>query len=118
MTHWAQSLRLCTGSVGRTLLGATMQRIATVRARPSVWSAHAAARGLFVTAPHPIDQDIRQARVHPAVRAIVIPPCPESLLRLQQIVAAPELDSTALEQLASSDVALAAAVMRLANSPL
>lgn len=56
--------------------------------------------------------------MHPAVRAIVIPPCPESLLRLQQIVAAPELDSTALEQLASSDVALAAAVMRLANSPL
>ena len=68
--------------------------------------------------PHPIDQHIQQARVHPAVRAIVIPPCPESLLRLQQIMAAPELDSTALDQLASSDVAMAAALMRLANSPL
>lgn len=56
--------------------------------------------------------------MHPAVRAIVVPPCPESLLRLQQIMAEPELDSAALEQLASSDVALAAAVMRLANSPL
>ena len=30
---------------------------------------------------HPIDQDIQQARMLPAVRAIVIPPCPESLLR-------------------------------------
>lgn len=56
--------------------------------------------------------------MHPAVRAIVIPPCPESLLRLQQILAEPELDAAALEQLAASDVALAAAVMRLANSPL
>eukprot|EP01036_Dinobryon_divergens_P043463 gene43463-57860_t len=72
----------------------------------------------LVTASHSIDQDIRQARAHPAVRAIVIPPCPESLLRLQQIMAEPELDAAALEQLAASDVALAAAVMRLANSPL
>lgn len=56
--------------------------------------------------------------MHPSVRAIVIPPCPESLLRLQTIVAAPELDSMALDQLVSSDVALAAAVMRLANSPI
>lgn len=71
-----------------------------------------------MTAPHPVDADIRQARIHPAVRAIVVPPCPESLLRLQQIVAEPELDAAALEQLASSDVALAAAVIRLANSPL
>jgi len=71
-----------------------------------------------LSSAHPIDQHIQQARVHPAVRAIVIPPCPESLLRLQQIMAAPELDSAALDQLASSDVAMAAALMRLANSPL
>jgi len=67
---------------------------------------------------HPIDQDIQKARVLPAVRAIVIPPCPESLLRLQAILAAPELDAGALDQLASSDVALAAALIRQANSPL
>lgn len=71
-----------------------------------------------LSSAHPIDQHIQQARVHPAVRAIVIPPCPESLLWLQQIMAAPELDSAALDQLASSDVAMAAALMRLANSPL
>lgn len=67
---------------------------------------------------HPIDQDIRKARVLPAVRAIVIPPCPESLVRLQAIVAAPELDAGAIDQLASSDVAMAAALIRQANSPL
>lgn len=71
-----------------------------------------------MTSAHPIDQHIRQARVHPSVRAIVIPPCPESLLRLQAIMAEPELDSVALDQLASSDVAMAAALIRLANSPL
>ena len=67
---------------------------------------------------HPIDQAIRQARVLPAVRAIVIPPCPESLLRLQAIVAAPELDAGAIDQLASSDVAMAVALIRQANGPL
>lgn len=56
--------------------------------------------------------------MHPAVRAIVIPPCPQSLLRLQSIMAEPEIDATALDQLASSDVAMAAALIRLANSPL
>lgn len=65
-----------------------------------------------------IDQNIQEARAHPSVRAIVIPPCPESLVRLQEIISAPELDSAALEQLASSDVAMAAAVIRTANSPL
>ena len=67
---------------------------------------------------HPIDQDIRQVRALPAVRAIVIPPCPESLVRLQAILAAPELDAGAIDQLASSDVAMAAALIRQANSPL
>lgn len=67
---------------------------------------------------HPIDQDIQQARVAPAVRAIVIPPCPEALQRLRAIMAAPELDTGAIDQLASSDVAMAAALIRQANSPL
>ena len=67
---------------------------------------------------HPIDQDIQKVRLLPAVRAIVIPPCPESLVRLQSILAAPELDAGAIDQLASSDVAMAAALIRQANSPL
>ena len=67
---------------------------------------------------HPIDQNIRQARSLPAVRAIVIPPCPQALFRLQEILAQQETDMDALDQLASSDVALAAALIRTANSPL
>lgn len=71
-----------------------------------------------VTASHPIDQDIRQACSLPAVRAIVIPPCPEALVRLQEITRERDPDAGAIEQLALSDVALAAALMRQANSPL
>ncbi|MCO5111961.1 MAG: HDOD domain-containing protein [Burkholderiaceae bacterium] len=67
---------------------------------------------------HPIDQEILKARRIPSVRAIVIPPCPESLRRLQDILAQSELDAGALEQLASSDVAMAAALIRQTNSPL
>lgn len=67
---------------------------------------------------HPIDQEILKARRIPSVRAIVIPPCPESLRRLQDILAQSELDAGALDQLASSDVAMAAALIRQANSPL
>ena len=96
----------------------TMQRIATAWAVFCAGYAQARPQRFFVTTSHPIDHHIQQVRVHPAVRAIVIPPCPESLLRLQAIMAEPELDSVALEQLASSDVAMAAALIRLANSPL
>ncbi|MFN3376543.1 MAG: HDOD domain-containing protein [Burkholderiaceae bacterium] len=67
---------------------------------------------------HPIDEHIQQMRTQPAVRAIMIPPCPESLLRLQAILREAEPDMGALEQLAASDVALAAALIRQANSPL
>lgn len=73
-------------------------------------------KGSPAVTDHPIDQDIRKVRSLPAVRAIVIPPCPEALLRLQAIVQEREPDMGALDQLVSSDVALAAAVMRLANS--
>lgn len=71
-----------------------------------------------VPTDHPIDTDIARVRALPAVRAIVIPPCPQALLRLQEILRAPEHDMGALDELVSSDVALAAAVMRQANSPL
>ncbi|MDD2547456.1 MAG: HDOD domain-containing protein [Burkholderiaceae bacterium] len=67
---------------------------------------------------HSVDPQIRQARAHPALRAIVIPPCPELLVRLQAALAGPEPDMPAIEQLASSDVAMAAALIRQANSPL
>jgi HD-like signal output (HDOD) protein len=67
---------------------------------------------------HPIDEQIKQARSQSSVRAIVIPPCPELLVRLQELLSQPELDPTALDQIASADVAMAAALIRQANSPL
>lgn len=76
------------------------------------------APGTTTVTAHPIDQDIRQARSLPSVRAIVIPPCPQALVRLQEILAEKDTDMDALDQLASSDVALAAALIRTANSPL
>ena len=71
-----------------------------------------------IVTTHPIDQDIDQARNLPAVRAIIIPPCPEALQKLMRIVHSAEPEMGALDQLASSDVALAAALIRQANSPL
>ena len=66
----------------------------------------------------PFDQQIAQARQLPAVRAITIPPCPETLLRLQALLDEADPPLGELDRLVSSDVALAAAVMRAANSPL
>lgn len=65
-----------------------------------------------------LDQDIEAARRHPVVRDILIPPCPELLVRLQDAVAQPEPDLNAVGQIASADVAMAAALLRQANSPL
>lgn len=73
---------------------------------------------MHVMNPHPIDEHIKQARSQSTLRAIVIPPCPELLVRLQELLSQPELDPTALDQIASADVAMAAALIRQANSPL
>ncbi|MCB1989135.1 MAG: HDOD domain-containing protein [Burkholderiaceae bacterium] len=93
-----------------------MQAIATVRAGQQNAPSRRAPEN-HVTS-HPIDQEILKVRRTPSVRAIVIPPCPDSLRRLQDILAQSELDAGALDQLASSDVAMAAALIRQANSPL
>ncbi len=70
------------------------------------------------TAPLDLDQRIEQARRQPAVSSILIPPCPELLQQLQQAVAGHEPDVNELARIASADVAMAAAVIRQANSPL
>ncbi|MCU0957618.1 MAG: HDOD domain-containing protein [Hydrogenophaga sp.] len=68
--------------------------------------------------PTLLDAELQQARRAPALRDIVIPPCPELLVRLQVLAAQPEPDPQELERIASADVAMSAALMRLANSPL
>lgn len=65
-----------------------------------------------------LDDELQKARQHPALRAIVIPPCPELLVRLQAATREGEPDLEEIARIASADVAMSAALMRLASSPL
>ena len=63
-----------------------------------------------------IRQDLDAARSRGALRQIVIPPCPELLVRLHEALSAAEPDLNAVAQIAGSDVAMAATLLRAANS--
>jgi HD-like signal output (HDOD) protein len=65
-----------------------------------------------------IDRELDQARAEGPVRDIVIPPCPELLTALQLEMRQPDPDPAEVTRIAGSDVAMAAALLRLANSPL
>lgn len=65
-----------------------------------------------------VEAELDQARTRGPVRDIVIPPCPELLRRLQEATARGEPDPATLDQIAGNDVAMAAALIRQANSPL
>lgn len=59
-----------------------------------------------------------QARKNGPLQHIVIPPCPELLTRLQQAMAQAEPDLNEVAHIATSDVAMSAALLRVANSPV
>lgn len=65
-----------------------------------------------------IHEELDRARRSGPVRDIIIPPCPELLRQLQEATAHGEPDINAIDQIASADVAMAAALIRQANSPL
>ena len=65
-----------------------------------------------------IDRELSQARERGPVRDIVIPPCPELLLALRRTVESGDPDPAEVARIASSDVAMAASLLRTANSPL
>lgn len=65
-----------------------------------------------------IDQELDWARTAGPVRTIVIPPCPELLTRLQAVMAESDPDWDAVCAIAASDVAMAASLVRAANSPI
>lgn len=65
-----------------------------------------------------IQDELDQARRSGPVRDIVIPPCPELLRQLQDATAQGEPQVEAIDRIASADVAMAAALIRQANSPL
>lgn len=64
-----------------------------------------------------IDRELDQARTSGPVRDIVIPPCPELLTALQKEMQLPDPSPTEITRIAGSDVAMAAALLRMANSP-
>ncbi len=64
-----------------------------------------------------IDRELEEARTRGPVRDIIIPPCPELLTALRKEVQQADPDPSAIARIASSDVAMAAALIRTANSP-
>lgn len=64
-----------------------------------------------------IDHELDQAQKEGPVRDITIPPCPELLSALMHEMRQPDPDPAEITRIAGSDVALAAALMRVANSP-
>ena len=65
-----------------------------------------------------INRELDHARDAGPVKDIVIPPCPELLVRLQTELNQPDPDPGAVAAIAGSDVAMTAALIRIANSPL
>ena len=65
-----------------------------------------------------IKREIDHARQRGPLRQVVIPPCPELLTRLQIAMAEAEPDLTEVARIANADVAMAATLIRNANSAL
>jgi len=65
-----------------------------------------------------IHRELDKARDEGPVKDIVIPPCPELLLELRKEVDQADPDPAEITRIAASDVAMAASLMRIANSPL
>ncbi|NDY91635.1 HDOD domain-containing protein [Ideonella livida] len=65
-----------------------------------------------------IQTELDQARRSGPLQALVIPPCPELLARMQQALQQAEPDLEEVARIASSDVAMAAALLKSANSAL
>src|SRR5450830_1872699 len=63
---------------------------------------------------HELDQALRDG----PVKDIVIPPCPELLVQLQTELGRADPDPQVVADIAASDVAMTAALIRIANSPL
>lgn len=65
-----------------------------------------------------VSLDLERQRKNAAMRQIRIPPCPDLLLRLKTALDLPEPDLQQVATIANSDVAIAATLLRNANSAL
>jgi HD-like signal output (HDOD) protein len=63
-----------------------------------------------------INRKLDLARTHGPLQDIIVPPCPELLTALQREVSQPDPDPAVIARIAGSDVAMAAALIRIANS--
>ncbi|HET8695226.1 MAG TPA: HDOD domain-containing protein [Aquabacterium sp.] len=71
-----------------------------------------------LTTTDAIRDELDASRRRGVLQRIVIPPCPELLARLQATMAVPEPDLNEVARIASSDVAMAAVLLRQANGPM
>jgi len=62
-----------------------------------------------------VEREIDLARQRGPLQRIVVPPCPELLVRLQHAMAAAEPDLNEVGRIAGADVAMAATLIRNAN---
>ena len=76
----------------------------------------APARATATRAPA-IQAELDQARAQGPLKTIVIPPCPEQLTRLREVMNQEEPDLNEVARIASSDVAMSAVLLKAANSP-
>lgn len=65
-----------------------------------------------------IDREIEQARTRGPLSDLVIQPCPGPLAELRKEVGNGDPDPAVIARIAGSDVAMAAALMRVVNSPM
>lgn len=65
-----------------------------------------------------INRELDQVRDAGPLRDIIIPPCPELLVELQREVSQGDPDPGVIAKIAGADVAMAAALIRISNSPL
>ncbi|MDN3922836.1 HDOD domain-containing protein [Roseateles violae] len=65
-----------------------------------------------------IRQEVDKSRSSGGLKQIVIPPCPEALIQLQQALAHEQPDLNVIQRIAAADVAMSATLLRTANSPL
>lgn len=81
-------------------------------------SAHSTAQPAQpLRSPHDTDRELDQALSSGPLRDIVIPPCPELLLALRAEMGKADPDPKVIADIAGRDVAMAASLMRMANSP-
>ncbi|MEY4749627.1 MAG: hypothetical protein RIQ60_1841 [Pseudomonadota bacterium] len=65
-----------------------------------------------------LDSELDSARSDGPLRTIVIPPCPDLLVRLKSVMKKADPDWAEVLEIARADVAMSASLVRAANSPL